>query len=738
MSIVSRIVTHLPKAKKAVLGLAAWRYVIALLLQFLALNQQLRAATKKSAVGQKYATWLVVLLAIAALFAAHFTRGSLLRNNKLLLSGLLQLACAWYYNVYSVEKRKKLTMEIMFLASLVVVFFISWLSILVQNCTCRNCCRLLLATTASMLLFLSVSISTAHLENPLLLSGLGDAMNYCDLEQLRIRPTADVVSWQGLVPRRLFNFYTGDEKCGARKFSWYAAESNKILAVTICPSSKLEPKVIVADPSNNDFGNLDMVDASVAGEIGGAARLWEAYLEETYGSDSAKQEYDVIRELKNGKLRIRRVLLRLKESMKVSRRKHAGALQGATSETSFGEVLYEIPIISTAMSVVCDGVEEYHVHPMDAAPRKERAREGDEPPANVLMLMIDATSRLEVSRSLPLTQHWLKRMRTELGRSHVIEEAIGLTTIGHSTNFNFAPATTGAVRYGYRPDDGTREGNLFGRLKAQYGENIAVSFLSGVCANVRYFNLGGPDEDTDGFTKSGIDREIMGPMCHSEYSSMSGNFVGPYSMVKRCIGQQFVHEHMLDLLTATVRQDRKLNRSFFQVSYLLEGHEGSHGVLKLLDADLERYLAGLAADGFFDDNRNVLLLMSDHGNHMGPYYELTQAGKIERTTPFAVWFLPRELLKRRDARRGLDAGASARQFSDRMRRVSTHFDTYLTLADLLSVPNASVHCDRESIACASDLSASLFDPSPRKRMTFNACKDFNAEPGCSLSYCSQP
>jgi hypothetical protein len=723
----------------------AARIALAAFLQFLCLQLQIHQTSKniRGLLGSLLsiavflfaaASFLVTHLKSSAFGARSLWPPTIARSSPCLAMCLVLHGTVWYAFALGVPARKRLTAELMLLGSLVLLFCWSWFLLWATecNCTCRKLCRALLAVLITSVALVHFStLSTDSLPHPFYVSSLGRSTDFCALEGLRISPLlASAVAWQGLLPRRLFNFFTGDESCGERRFSWYDSASNTVAVAEVCFSTRQPPIVVVADPSKNDLGNMDLLDSDAAGELGATAAEWERVLEERYGRSGASNQFDVIRGASDGRQRIRRVTLRLTDAMKVVRE-----TRYPRSPQSLGPVVYSVPVVSTAMSVFCGAVEEYHVHPIDLPSSVESKEAKYVPPASVLVLVLDAVSTLELSRSMPRTQDWIRTMQSDLRRSHVVGEALGATTIGHSTNFNLGPALTGAARMWLRADDGTREGNIFDRLKEQYSSGVAVSFLSGACGNTQYFNLGAPNGRTDGFTTSTLDREVFGPMCHSDFSSQSGNFVGAYSIVKRCIGQRHVHQHLLELIGQALEQDRRANRSFFQLGYFLEGHEGTHGVLHLLDGDLAAFLGSLETSGFFRDERSALLLMSDHGNHMGPYYELSLAGKVERTQPFSVWFVPKAVLKARDSRRGLSAGTSEEFLNARLRRVSTHFDTYLTLADLMDLKNASVHCDRTMPWCNARRSASLFDASPQPLGAVRECADVNAEPLCALKHC---
>lgn len=59
----------------------------------------------------------------------------------------------------------------------------------------------------------------------------------------------------------------------------------------------------------------------------------------------------------------------------------------------------------------------------------------------------------------------------------------------------------------------------------------------------------------------------------------------------------------------------------------MEGHEGTGEVIRLLDNDLAGFLENYLIKGKLDNT--VVILTSDHGSHMGPYYMSGDMGQFE-------------------------------------------------------------------------------------------------------------
>lgn len=64
---------------------------------------------------------------------------------------------------------------------------------------------------------------------------------------------------------------------------------------------------------------------------------------------------------------------------------------------------------------------------------------------------------------------------------------------------------------------------------------------------------------------------------------------------------------------------------------LQEGHEGTGEVILTLDNDLKLFIQDLKESGELENT--IILLTSDHGSHMGPYYMATEMGSFEQKLP---------------------------------------------------------------------------------------------------------
>lgn len=170
-------------------------------------------------------------------------------------------------------------------------------------------------------------------------------------------------------------------------------------------------------------------------------------------------------------------------------------------------------------------------------------------------------------------------------------------------------------------------------------------------------------------THRSFDHELLAPFCHSDFfaedANPFGNFKGPYSICARCLKGQQVHEHELHYLQSF--QAAYPDRPKFSLAWLLEGHEGTTEVLRLLDDGLASYLNDFTA---WDWNNTALIIAADHGLHMGLNFGLSQNGAVEHRNPFMAVMLPPWFTEQEDRHRIM---------TKNQQRMVTGLDLYRTL-----------------------------------------------------------
>ncbi|KAK7198122.1 hypothetical protein NESM_000768600 [Novymonas esmeraldas] len=400
-----------------------------------------------------------------------------------------------------------------------------------------------------------------------------------------------------------------------------------------------------------------------------------------------------------------------------------------------------------------------------------------EPAGNVLMVLIDAVSRQAMRRSLPMFVRALTGLNDNSSTGgHMVVEAHGATTLGVNTAANLVPFFAGISARAFGLENESKFTNVsfanrtvFALAKRKYGDAVSTALTTASCQDLFEFLIGYtvPNSGAGG-RAAGVDRYLYMPFCHLDYSGYSSNFRGPYSIVPRCMAGESVSEHTLryaeQLLTKQMRDGERartaalssplpsvvegdcgaapemrgrFGKNFFHVVYMTDGHEGTHGVLPLLDATLARFFTDLRDKmRFFDNPLNTFIVLSDHGNHMGHYYEYTNAGKFERGTPPLVMAVSPTVLSRVDKAKGRASGTSLANLQYRLRRLSTSLDVYPTLGDLL---NVSVSVYEKYNAPGIMHAASLFDLRDEESSAFvRSCSQLSTaieQYPCPLDYC---
>ena len=107
-----------------------------------------------------------------------------------------------------------------------------------------------------------------------------------------------------------------------------------------------------------------------------------------------------------------------------------------------------------------------------------------------------------------------------------------------------------------------------------------------------------------------------------------------------------------------------------------EGHEGTGEVLRTLSPSMQAFFELL--ENREELENTVVILTSDHGSHMGPYYMASEMGKFEQKLPLLLMIYPKKFLNKHPSfRENLKANEQ---------KLVSHYDTYWTLRHLASLP----------------------------------------------------
>jgi len=277
---------------------------------------------------------------------------------------------------------------------------------------------------------------------------------------------------------------------------------------------------------------------------------------------------------------------------------------------------------------------------------KNGNRDGDEGGAkvflqspNVLVIFMDAVSRRHAFRKLPKTLETVEKMHapsSDGSKSGTrLFQFFRYHVVGFNTNHNTRALYTG------------------NRTKDADHRTIVEDLV--VLTDVKYMTLRAEtncedwsSEYSGRATSEAYDHELLTPFCQPSYYSHDGhpfgNFKGPYSILRRCLFDRYVHKHTLEYMYRMQRKYREQapQTPWFMTGSFIEGHEGTGEVLSTLDNDLSEFLFTLNAEGALKNT--VVFIISDHGLHMGLNFVYSTNGIIEHANPLFMALLPESML----------------------------------------------------------------------------------------------
>eukprot|EP01028_Stygiella_incarcerata_P013191 TRINITY_DN81607_c0_g1_i1.p1 TRINITY_DN81607_c0_g1~~TRINITY_DN81607_c0_g1_i1.p1 ORF type:complete len:731 (-),score=151.15 TRINITY_DN81607_c0_g1_i1:1238-3304(-) len=211
-----------------------------------------------------------------------------------------------------------------------------------------------------------------------------------------------------------------------------------------------------------------------------------------------------------------------------------------------------------------------------------------------------------------------------------------------------------------------------------------------------------------------IDHEFVPMFCLPEYYPIGnphGNWVGPFSIRRRCLAGEQVHTYVFEYA-------QKFSKAYSDIPYWMwmaftEGHEGTGEVIGLLDGDVERYLQS------FDYENSILIMLADHGLHMGPLYAFgAEVATLENKLPFLNIFVPRWFSQKYPR--------ISKHLQDNEQKLVGSFDLYATLEHILALANKDFKDDEYDVFSTSAVHGeSLFSHLSEAR----CCEDIAIGPG---------
>jgi hypothetical protein len=299
---------------------------------------------------------------------------------------------------------------------------------------------------------------------------------------------------------------------------------------------------------------------------------------------------------------------------------------------------------------------------------------GKQQAPNVMIIVLDAVSRLQVFRKLPLTVAALERLSAAGGSGGNASHELFQFFRYHITGFSTGPNTMGLFSGGTDDVVKAKPGPMpLWTSFAREGGYVSA-LVAGMCEDwpARYAHYNSP-----------VDHEFLAPVCVPEAHPVGhpyGLTDGPYSSRRRCVGDKYVHRVALDYARSFWANYAAYPR--FASVTLVEGHEGTGDVLDTIDADLAAFVQDvmLARHGARD---TLFVLASDHGLHMGPWFLWTAQGAMEHAQGTLFVSLPAAV---REVAGGEGAAAALRDNQQRLMGVQ---DVHATLRQVLTQARAS-------------------------------------------------
>lgn len=309
---------------------------------------------------------------------------------------------------------------------------------------------------------------------------------------------------------------------------------------------------------------------------------------------------------------------------------------------------------------------------------------------NVIVLGIDAISRLNFYRTMPKTMAYLKKKGAI--------ELLGYNKVGDNTFPNVIP-----MLLGIKSSDLKK--TCWPNLKSTFDH---CPFIWNWFKEIGYYTAFGEDSASlgtfnyqrYGFAGSPTDYYIRTFMTEAELNVANGLDFNAYL----CLGNKYSYKVLLDYiesLTRTLETD-KLFGFFWEVSM-------SHDYLNypmMMDDNYEKFLRKLDNTKYLDNT--VLILLSDHGIRWGEI-RFTKQGRLEERLPLFHILMPpsfREMFN-----------SAYSNLKNNRHRLTTPFDIHATLNDLIqldSLTNDQIKI-RSQKNYASNSGISLFLPIPRNR-----------------------
>lgn len=280
-------------------------------------------------------------------------------------------------------------------------------------------------------------------------------------------------------------------------------------------------------------------------------------------------------------------------------------------------------------------------------------------PLNVLVVGLDAVSRLNFHRQMPETLIYLKNMQ--------IVELLGYNKVADNTFPNLIPVLTGM-------SEAELKNSCWPSSKDHFDK---CPFLWYDYKQKGYTTVYGEDSSWMGlfnYQRKGFQKQPT-DYSYNFFSRIAEKAIGnQHSMnVDMCEGARMVYKDLLNYIQKFVVTMDKNDLPYFGFFW---GASLSHDYLNkpsMGDEDYRDFFKSLYGEGHLE--HTALIFMSDHGIRWGGIRQ-TYQGRMEERLPFLMLYLP-EWYKKQHLRAYINLQRNTR-------RLTTPFDLHETLKDLLN------------------------------------------------------
>ncbi|XP_065336670.1 uncharacterized protein LOC135937447 [Cloeon dipterum] len=262
-------------------------------------------------------------------------------------------------------------------------------------------------------------------------------------------------------------------------------------------------------------------------------------------------------------------------------------------------------------------------------PKRGKAASNDSN-VNVLIFVLDSTSRLNFIRQLPKSSKFIN----ERAKGIVLE---GLTKVGDNTYPNML-----ALLSGYSDGaEGADESQGPFRQDATGRFPITWKYFS-EHGYVTMFAEDQPDVDTFSFKERGFHVPPTDYVMRPFWQAMEQFTVGRQDLKsdRRCYGHIPKHVFLFNYTRDFAVKMQKEGRAFFSLTFSTPLSHNRINSVQVADDDLLKLLQDLEMHNIF--NNTVVLIMGDHGNRIGDARR-TAIGRVEDRMPNLAIMIPPSL-----------------------------------------------------------------------------------------------